>query len=222
MEIIEDNAQSFLSRDGKGHELGLRGHIGLFSFRKTLPVIDGGSAIFRKDSKLYGTVLEKIEEINSLPDAERVKKIVVGKIKIRNFLQLMPTVCNILFFHLLRTSRSFRKSSLVEANTDFRTYSSIIFPPIDLEMIRNHKLELFKSLQSICAENQAQVMGIEKMGQGVPASILLNIAPEKVAPLQKKLHSLGLDCVNWPRLHSSADMTNHPFSNRTFIIPFVW
>lgn len=39
--MIEDNAHGFLSRDERGHWLGTRMPVGLFSLRKTLPLSDG-------------------------------------------------------------------------------------------------------------------------------------------------------------------------------------
>jgi len=43
--LIEDNAHGFLSRDIYGQWLGLRGEVGLFSLRKTFPMINGAALV---------------------------------------------------------------------------------------------------------------------------------------------------------------------------------
>jgi len=52
--LIEDNAQGLLSRDERGDLLGARGDAGLFSFRKTIAVPDGGAVVFNRRSEMPG------------------------------------------------------------------------------------------------------------------------------------------------------------------------
>lgn len=53
--LIEDNAHGFLSRDDHGAWLGSRGDAGLFSFRKTIAVPDGGALILQGHRPLPGS-----------------------------------------------------------------------------------------------------------------------------------------------------------------------
>lgn len=43
--VIEDNAHGFLSRDEAGRRLGTRGDFGVFSLRKTVPMVDGAALL---------------------------------------------------------------------------------------------------------------------------------------------------------------------------------
>ena len=43
--LIEDNAHGLFSRDKNGHFLGARGDIGIFSLRKTLPLLNGAALV---------------------------------------------------------------------------------------------------------------------------------------------------------------------------------
>lgn len=54
--LIEDNAHGFLSRDTSGELLGSRGDVGLFSFRKTIPVPNGGALVVNGNRTLSEVV----------------------------------------------------------------------------------------------------------------------------------------------------------------------
>lgn len=54
--LIEDNAHGLFSRDSTGTSLGLRGDLGLFSLRKTLPIPNGAALVV--NARAYASSLE--------------------------------------------------------------------------------------------------------------------------------------------------------------------
>lgn len=55
--VIEDNAHGFLSRDKSNKDLGTRGDFGLFSFRKTIRMPDGGGLWINGRNRLFKEML---------------------------------------------------------------------------------------------------------------------------------------------------------------------
>jgi len=70
--LIEDNAHGLLSRDTNGELLGARGDAGLFSFRKTISVPDGGALVVNNGRTMPKAA--KLPAVRGLGSRYRVKQ----------------------------------------------------------------------------------------------------------------------------------------------------
>jgi hypothetical protein len=71
--LIEDNAHGFMSRDADGRLLGGRGDAGMFSFRKTIPVPNGGALVLSQGRRLLH---EPLPQESMISPHHRLKQVV--------------------------------------------------------------------------------------------------------------------------------------------------
>jgi len=202
--LIEDNAHGLFSRDKNGRFLGVRGDIGIFSLRKTLPLLSGAALVvnnknfrsflkpqieFKTNISLYFKGKEMIRALFPLIRIQGIKflkSIVQHLRKIRTGYEILqPDVeiemklppCPAPPFDLLPRLKALNVSEEIKRRRNLYLW-------LYDEMTNLNVNPVFKRLPDYC----------------VPYGFPFYVSKEKSIEIERKLFSLGLESFPWPDL----------------------
>lgn len=225
--LIEDNAHGFLSRDEEGAYLGMRGDIGVFSFRKSIPLVNGS-----------GMVVNHPDRVLPLsPQLPFVNCTEFRVIKIKRLLRHLPE-WNLtrLLYEMIRLDRAIRR---------FRTGSEYVSSGAEAEMELpgdpepcSNLLHVLKSLDVDCeiARRRTLYSEIEQFIQHyggiavfpslpenvVPYCFPFRFPPERIEEIRKALRGYCLDCHPWPELPLVIEQKEVERYNSVWMVNFIW
>ena len=226
--VIEDNAHGLLSSDLLGIPLGTRTQIGIFSLRKTFPLLNG-AALVVNDSELSKLLPEQLPvsakgEIIGF----RLKKILRALVPI---LGIKP--CRIL-------------TNLVRIMRKLRTGQQILLPEINAEKIIPGNPRPCKLANEVlsCVDVVAEItrrrelyLYLDKMILGLGGVPVFNSLPDKTSPyvfpfrvvndenietIKRYLNQNNLDCYLWPDLPDNIVQNTNSYYRNVWMIPFLW
>ena len=225
--IIEDNAHGFLSRDGHGVALGMRAFLGVFSLRKTFPIINGG-ALAVNDAALAAQLPESLS-----PNAEPEPAGYVYKQFLRKTVPFIGTGACRMSTGLTRLIRKIHTGHSIpppgpdsevaiplapEPHAGMMERLSLVDVAAEIERRRN--LYLFLESQ-ICDCGGAPVF--EGLQPGVcPYVMPFRASNESISKIARRLRQLHLECHRWPDLPKAAIDSHQSHYVNIWMVPFLW
>lgn len=225
--LIEDNAHGFLSRDEGGAYLGTRGDIGIFSFRKSIPLVNGSGILVNHPEKTRALSTQLPFVNYGEPRMFRIKK----------FLRRLPG-WNMtgLLYALMGLDKAIKK---------FRTGSDYVKSDADAEVTLpggpepdSGLLLALKSLDVDCEISRRRLLYaeieklVEKNGgnsvfphlpEGVaPYGFPFRSSPEKIEEIKCALKRHYLDCYLWPELPSEIEPRASEHYKSVWMVNFIW
>jgi hypothetical protein len=226
-EIIEDNAHGFLSYDSSGKILGTRTPIGIFSLRKTVPLLNG-AAIIVNDNNLGGRLSEQIDmDFFDIP----------FKIKIKIFLRKLVPYIGIWACRLM--------TNIVRLSRRLKTGSEIPIADINAEELipgkPNPYFGLHKDLSRLnlleeISRRRALYIFLDKNipkhgGVAVFDGLLDGVSPycypfrannNEITTVKKYLLEIHLECNLWPDLPSHIVNKAPDYYKNVWVVSFLW
>lgn len=225
--IIEDNAHGCLSRDGNGVPLGRRASLGIYSLRKTFPLINGGALVVN-DPALISMLPEKL-----LPNCYKESWSYLYKQYLRKTVPHVGTIVCCMSTGAIRLLRKLKTGySIPPPDPDSET--TISLQPNPHAGIMNQlsqvddiaEIDRRRALYSFLDGYIRKLGGFpifDVMPQGVSPYVMpFRASDEAIKHIGKHLQNLGLECHRWPELpHSIVNLKIHHYHN-VWMVPFLW
>ena len=220
--LIEDNAHGFLSKSPTGELLGTRCKYGIMSPRKTFRTPNGGlffkSGVNRNWIKWKG-------EYQSLSIIRKVKKSVrgiIGGIFGRHLIKLIYIYR--FFFHIKDEVKEAYSAASIGQEVPFNLEFNISSFNHQAEVSRRQ--ELYLQIEELVRDWPLQKVFPELPKGCVPFGFPFITDREKLKEIQGNLHSLGLECVPWPKLPEEIEVKvgkEYPeFYDKLWFVRFLW
>jgi hypothetical protein len=225
--LVEDNAHGFLSQDEDGKYLGTRGDVGIFSFRKSMSLVNGSGVVVNHPGKVLPLKAQ-------LPFVHYARSRIF---RIKRFLRHLPR-WNMtgLLYALISLDRSLRK---------FRTGSDYVKSGVEEEFVLPGNpepdaslLQALKTLDVDCEISRRRnlYMGLQKLvGDygGIPVFSLLPVhvvpygfpfraPPERIEAIRHALKKYCLDSYLWPELPLVIQQKSVERYQNVWLINFIW
>jgi hypothetical protein len=222
--LIEDNAHGFLSRDQDGRWLGSRGDAGVFSFRKTIAVPDGGAVVFNRAG--VGEAPEP-RPIHGVPTRYRLKQGFrriarrLGPARTFRAIGAIRTARRMATGHTLPVSAPDAEVRIHEKpRPTALLYRDISVAQPELEVERRRALyELAgRLLDGTDARPAYRCLPPNTVPYGFPFFARAELAPSVAALLGRH----GLQSVRWPDLPDPFAASAPPHYRQLAVVPFLW
>lgn len=225
--IIEDNAHGYLSRAENGQYLGTRGDLGIFSYRKTLPLADG-AALAVSNPELTNRLHGPIAAAGSgyAPSVAR-------KARLRRIPLLGPPAVAVMT-GMVRTLRLLRTGHAI-APPGAAAETVIPHPPapydglaaalaaVDTQREIDRRRELYGT-----AERAARALGITPLFPDLPPLVAPYGFPFRADPgpalqsLKRWASRRGLDLIRWPDLPDAIAASAPAHYRKLHLVNFLW
>lgn len=223
--LIEDNAHGFLSRDVDGQWLGTRGDMGLFSLRKTLPILDG-AALWVKDGNRF------VLDAPLQPAGPGYAPSVVRKTRLRH-----APLGGLLTGLATQAARTLRK---------LRTGHAIPPPSPEAEREIPHGpapyAELMTALDALDADKEIErrrslYRQVDQVARSLGVAPVFETLPDNTAPygypfraespaqaarLTRWAERRGLDVFAWPDLPDALAASAPAHYRNLYLVNFLW
>lgn len=225
--LIEDNAHGFLSQDEGGEYLGMRGCVGIFSFRKSMPLVNGS-----------GLVVNQPDTVSTLKAQLPFVHYARSRIfRIKGFLRQLPR-WNMagLLYALISLDRGVRK---------LRTGSDYVRSGVEEELELPGRPEpdasLLQALKSLDVEGEISrrrrlYLGSQELvgdyggipvfprlpEHVVPYCFPFRAPPERIEAIRRALRKQYLDCYLWPELPLEIQKKSVERYQDVWVINFIW
>jgi hypothetical protein len=225
--LIEDNAHGLFSKDTTNNWLGERGDCGIYSFRKTLPIFNGGGLIVNNANKFNSQNIKQqayltpkvFSPFNIKSHLRPIAYFFGGRL-----FQALTSIVR--FLKKLKTGHEIMPSDdssekLIpgeQASIDIKN----ILTSVNVETEINRRRELFNSL-IIELKNESIEPIWDFLPDGTaPYGLPFYCKQEEVQLIKSKLRSLGLECFPWPDLPSDIKHKVPNFYSDVWLVRFLW
>lgn len=224
--LIEDNCHGFLSVDSDGKLLGTRSNIGIFSFRKTIPVICG-AALFINNNTIFSPTLPKIEPIDYKSFHFLAKKIIKCSFQLVRINGIKAFTSLVRMIRKIRTGHRFPQSDKTAE--------------IKLPLLQAAPLNLFKQLETLdfleeSTRRRELYLWLYKEMKNLGANPVFDDLPKGCVPfgfpfyaslkqvkaIENKLSSIGLETFLWPDLPHEILPRIPNYYKRLRCVRFLW
>ncbi len=224
--LIEDNAHGYLSRDDIGEWLGLRGDIGIFSIRKTLPLQNGAVLAVMKES-----IARYLEPPLGF-SGRGGRGALIFKSRLRKVPILGPSITN-LATSGLRLLRNILYGFSIQPS-GIEAERVIPLPPaayqgfikdvgivdIGAEILRRRTLYL--QFDALLSEWDLEPV-FPRMGANVaPYGYVFRSSDSVAKKVQNMAAGRGLDLFRWPELPAEITDACPDYYKQTWVINFLW
>lgn len=225
--LIEDNAHGFLSQDEGGEYLGTRGDVGIFSFRKSMPLVNGSGLVVNRPDTVSALKAQ-------LPFVHYARSRIF---RIKRFLRQFPRWdMTGLLYALIRLDRGIRK---------FRTGSDYVRSGVEEEFELPGRPEpdasLLPALESLdvdceISRRRRLYLGSQELvgdyggipvfpclpEHVVPYGFPFRAPPERIEAIRRALKKQYLDCYLWPELPLAIQKRSVERYQDVWLINFIW
>ncbi|MHB1099237.1 MAG: DegT/DnrJ/EryC1/StrS family aminotransferase [Burkholderiales bacterium] len=225
--LIEDNAHGFLSRDEKGKYLGTRGDIGIFSFRKSIPLVNGSGMLVNRPEK-FGELPAQ------LPFVDYPEPRLFG---IKKILRRLPGLglAGLLYalIGLERKMRALRTGSEFVMSGEEAEHALPGSPEpdsrlpgalelLDRECETARRRALYAGIEEIVARLGGIPLFPNLPEHVVPYGFAFRAPPEKIGGIEKMLRGHCLDFHPWPELPSEITQKRCERYESVRLVNFIW
>ena len=225
--LIEDNAHGFLSCDQKGHILGTRTPLSIFSLRKTIPLFNGAVMVVN-DVALSNNMPEQLAvDYSKVPLKIEIKKLL--RLFVR-FVGVWPCRLMTLLTRVVRKVRTGSKIPISDINMEikmpgkpnpyFKLSKELSKLNITKEVSRRRELYQYldKSLKKYGVEPI-----FDKLIDGVsPYGFPFRVNNKQIVAVKRFLKNIKLECNQWPELPSEIVSDAKPYYKNVWMVPFLW
>lgn len=225
--LIEDNAHGFLSRDEDGTYLGRRGDIGIFSFRKSIPLVNGSGLVVNHPEKVSPPGPQ-------LPFVVHARSRMFG---IKKFLRHLPA-WNMtgLLYGLIGLDRWMRKQRTGSDYVRSGAEAELVLPDnpapdsglpgalksLDVDCETARRRALYAAVEQLVVAHGG-VPVFPRLADGVVPYGFPFRAPEgKIGPLRNTLKRHYMDCYVWPELPSAIESKAVAHYSSVWMVNFIW
>ncbi len=210
--LIEDNAHGFLSKDAAGAWLGTRAPLGIFSFRKTIPLPNGAGLAVQADSSFDLPPQPRFD--GHVPVRYRIKQAVRGAV---------PWLGERRFQWLLDSTRPLWPVARDETTLPESARPSALLAD-DIHLVdpiqeTTRRQQLYQFVGHLLAR-----VGVQPIFPTLPAWVVPYGYPFRAAgQLQQAraaLHQQGLRCFQWPDL--ATDTSARRGVTALWCVRFLW
>lgn len=204
--VIEDNAHGFLSKYNDNW-LGFRGDVGLFSFRKTLPLQDGAAYIV--NNKKYIKYNKKSVKYNSVGFNPNMK--------IKRIINRMPFF-GIYLNHLLKNMIPYFKKDVIAIDLENKiphepnpSNEIITLDSLTIEDEITRRRKLYRECDLIAKKHNITPLFNNLINQISPMGFPFKNNQSSITPLERFALKHGLDVIPWPDFPTSIknQIPNH-------------
>jgi hypothetical protein len=223
--VIEDNAHGFLSCDEAGRLLGSRGDVGIFSFRKTIAVADGGALVVNGARQLpSGPEMVPIDRLDVRYRAKQALRRVGGRCG--------PVRARQAIERVRRLRRAITGSALPSSSLDAEERiplppnpSSSLGRPItvaDPAAERDRRRRLYDLAGQLVAKVGGVPVFPDLPPHVVPSGFPVFAAGDQAEEIAGRLADDGLLLTRWPDLpvDIACDAPDH--YRQLMVVPFLW
>jgi len=224
--LIEDNAHGLFSRNAEGVLLGTRGDFGVFSLRKTLPLMNG-AVLVRNQNEVQVTALPS-KQMSVMP----VSQVWRAKQLMRT---LVPLIGPVGLQSLLNIGRFCRGLLSPEGESEVNSAHN---GAIDLEApYADFYVDIAKTdVAEEVKRRRALYVWVESYLQGYPCSPVFrslgdNVVPygypfyaeeQDMAVICKRLKQQGLAYFSWPNLPEEVEADVPAWYKKIRVVQFLW
>ncbi|NOG59096.1 MAG: DegT/DnrJ/EryC1/StrS aminotransferase family protein [Proteobacteria bacterium] len=223
--VIEDNSHGFLSKDNDNKPLGTRTDIGIFSLRKSMPVINGAALVIN-DSVLKSRLNKQLnyvsdttefkyecfkKKIKMLVPSKRyslIIKLVKIKQRIRRLLKGTPVIISSL-------ESEYNLPYKPNPHIDLKKYIKTILVDEEIERRRS----LYKYLTDYLGQ-EVELIVTKLDGNVVPYVFPFHC--NEIDKIKIKLKKINLSCYKWPELPEQIQSSCPDYYKNVWMVPFLW
>ena len=225
--LIEDNAHGFLSRDEGGAYLGARGDLGIFSFRKSIPLVNGSGLLVNNPEKT-GPISPQLPFV-SYPESRtfRVKKYLRRVPKWNMAGLLYALICMDRAVRKFRTGSDYLKSAadseLVlpgSANPDANLLPTLTSLDVSYEITRRRSL--YAEIGALVESSGGTPLFAGLPEHVVPYGYPFRSTPDAIGRVKKALNANYLECYQWPELPSEIEPRASEHYRSVWLVNFLW
>lgn len=225
--LIEDNAHGFLSQDEDGEYLGTRGDVGIFSFRKSLPLVNGSSVVVNRPGKVLPLRVQ-------LPFVQYARSKIF---RIKGFLRQLPR-WNMtgLLYALISLDRGIRKFRTGSDYVRLGVEEELILPgspepdagllqalrSLDVDCEISRRRRLYHGLQEFVGNHGGIPVFPRLPDHVVPYGFAFRAPPERIDAIRQALRGQHLDCYLWPELPLAIQEKSVERYQNVWLINFIW
>lgn len=223
--VIEDNSHGFLSKDANNKPLGTRTQIGIFSLRKTMPVING-AALVVNDPVLQSRLDEQLDYVSDatgfkyeyfkkmiktiVPDNgyRLIIKLVKIKQRIRHLLKGAPVTIS-------SSESEFNLPHKPNPHNDLKKYIKTILADEEIERRRALYAYLVEYLGS----------DVDVISRELDSNVAPYVFPfhcDEIDKVKIKLKKINLSCYLWPELPEKIQPICPDYYKNVWMVPFLW
>jgi len=222
--LIEDNAHGLLSRDTDGEWLGSRGDAGLFSFRKTVAVPDGGALVLNRGRMPEA---EDLPEVSGVGSRYRVKQLLRRVARPLGPIGAGKAVGGIRRVRRLLTGRAV-PASAADAET------RIPLPPNPCALIgraisvaepeseSRRRRALYDLAGRVVAGSGAVPVFPQLPPNVVPYGFPIFASPLQASRIAVDVSRCGLQLSHWPDLPVAIESSAPAHYRELMVLPFLW
>ena len=223
--LIEDNAHGFLSYDEFGRLLGTRANIGIFSFRKTIPMNYGAGLYIDKK-------INRDDFPYSILPEDHNNMYLLLRSLFRKFFPIIGVSGIKLFTYAIRRIRKIRTGKYFpESDKSAETILPFIkSPPLNLmnkldhlkiKEESNRRRELYLWLHNLIVESGGEPVFDELINGCVPYGFPFYVASSVKDNIENRLLSSGLESFPWPDLPQGLKVYPEHY-NKLRCVRFLW
>lgn len=225
--LIEDNAHGFLSRDSDGTYLGMRGDIGIFSFRKTIALVNGS-----------GLVINHAEKARPLsPQLPYVNYPESRSFRMKKDLRRLPEwhMTGLLYAIIgldravrkLRTGADYVKSDaeaeqVLPGHPEPDARLPEILRSLDVDYEISRRRALYAETAKVVEQHGGKPVFLGLPANVVPYGYAFHATPDTIGAIKKALKSACLDCNQWPELPSEIESKAPGHYRSVWLVNFIW
>ncbi len=225
--LIEDNAHGLFSQDEDGRFLGTRGDIGIFSFRKTIPIPDGAALVINNPDIAYK--LKPQIQFNGKyePASFKVKQWLRRLVPLIGTTSIQSIISCIRFFRKLRTGYEIYPSTPdaeyilpVRVAPCANLFSYLSSVDIVEEKIRRR--ELYVWVDTLLKHLDCEPVFKTFPDHVVPYSYPFYMKPSKISKIKAILKKQSLQCFQWPDLPEAMKPVSPEHYKNMWNVQFLW
>jgi len=225
--LIEDNAHGFLSRDISGRILGTRTPLGIFSLRKTIPLLNG-AALVANDSSLSEKLPLQVDlDVSDIPFRIKLKKTLSRLVP---FIGVFPCKLMILAARMVRKIYTGSEIPIPDYNAEIKIpgkenpchslYDDLSM--VDTLTETSRRRGLYMSLDKDIREYGGEPIFDELTDGVVPYGFPFRANSEQLINIKKYLDSISLECNRWPDLPDDLVEQSKIYYRNVWMVPFLW
>jgi hypothetical protein len=213
--LIEDNAHGYLSSDEQGNWLGFRGDIGIFSYRKTIPVPFGAAIVTNRFQE------DLPKPIGFQPGMNTSSLLKSSVRKLVPYSGILPVTLS------TRIARKFRKTS---------TENSDVLPTLEkapdslLKAISTsdsgfeirRRRELYQIIEPLILRLGGQPLFSNLPKNTAPYTLPFLADEKNYQIISENLNRIGLECFSWPELPGKVEQSAPKFYHQVRCVRFLW
>ena len=224
--IVEDNAHGFLSKSSDGHWLGTRTDMGIFSFRKTLP-IGTGAGLFLKSKKMTqanAALTKPAIKVSLSLAAKDTLAMTLGQLPIaaRSIVSILNSKTPPLNVDWM--TNDLDPESFVPRDYSADPLLSTRLLQLNWEKEVGRRRTMYERLMEITAPHK----DIEPVFATLPQNtcpymfVFTSQTDESLVRFTSDLLKLGLRYIKWPDLPLTIRNRCPDFYKKIWAVPFMW